>query len=528
MSNRSQNNQEAGLAASASKRSRLRRAGVSVLLTVGSFLFALTLAEVFLRWVVHVPGDTSTKSAAPKSAVPPARSAIENAARYVNSAPLPESVDTHWFMDDPPALPNRGTVPPEVQRRFDDYTKRGIYAPQSSYVWNLEFVRSQTCVAKSKIFASYPDSIDVFDPIGKSPYPRFRFLPGITHPSGLVANSFGFRGPEIVLRKPPRTIRIAFVGASATVDTHSYNASYPEWTAHWLNRWSQSRHWDVRFEVLNAGREGIGSSDIAAIVQQEVVPLDPDLILYMEGGNQFYANAMVSSRTPRQAITDPSLYLEHSRRVLVWLREHFALARLVDRVFSVRVAMLDEPVKPKHQLVWPDHSGGSSVDVNGQSLPLDLTTIRADLDAIGNAVHPLGGQVAISSFLWLAEPGLRLSPDRHKYIFQQLNTGLWPLTYAEIKLIANYQNQFFRKYAESRGDYFIDLAGRMPRDPDLFSDAVHMTEAGVRLQGWITFALLAPTVESKIKSGEWPRPARKDLPPPPALTHYTAKIPCKV
>ena len=43
----------------------------------------------------------------------------------------------------------------------------------------------------------------------------------------------------------------------------------------------------MRFEVLNAARESIGSTGIASIVRQEVVPTRPDLVVYYEGGNQF-------------------------------------------------------------------------------------------------------------------------------------------------------------------------------------------------------------------------------------------------
>ena len=49
----------------------------------------------------------------------------------------------------------------------------------------------------------------------------------------------------------------------------------------------------VRFEVLNAGRESIISTDTAAIVRTEVLPLKPDLVVYYEGGNQFELRTVV-------------------------------------------------------------------------------------------------------------------------------------------------------------------------------------------------------------------------------------------
>jgi hypothetical protein len=459
-----------------------------------------------------------TTSAAP---VQPAAD-LQHASEYVKGSNLSNSVDSAWFRDDPPPLPNRKPVPEILRARYDDYVRRGLYGPQSAYVWNPGFVHERGCIMKSGFFANYPDSIEVFDPPSRTQFPRFRFLPETTSPSGLVTNVFGLRGPEITLHKPLRTIRIAFVGASTTVDSHNYAASYPEWAVHWLNRLAVTRHWNAHFEVLNAGREGIGSSDIAAIVKEELVPLDPDLIVYMEGANQFgSATQMASTQRNLLASGDPF------HRVPLWARRYSAVARLIDRVFTVRITMLDEPSKPKYQLVWPTKNGESKIDVDDPNLPLDLPTIRKDLDAIRAAAQPYGTEVGISSFLWLAEPGLRLSPYRHRYIFQQLNTVLWPLTYGDIQRLTAYQNRFFRLYAESRGLHFIDLASQIPHDPDLFTDAIHMTESGVRLKGWLAFVQLVPIVSARIESGAWPRAARAALPPPPSLEHHSAKTECR-
>ena len=53
------------------------------------------------------------------------------------------------------------------------------------------------------------------------------------------------------------------------------------------------RKLDVRFEILNAGRESITSSDNVAIVRDEVLPLQPDLLVYDEGANQFDLRTLV-------------------------------------------------------------------------------------------------------------------------------------------------------------------------------------------------------------------------------------------
>ncbi len=101
-------------------------------------------------------------------------------------------------------------------------------------------------------------------------------------PSGLVTNEIGWRGPPLrPLTK--RTVRIVFVGASTTADTHGFPWSYPELIDHWLALWAKSKNLNVDFQALNAAREAIWSTDNAAIVRNEVVPMQPDLVVYYEG-----------------------------------------------------------------------------------------------------------------------------------------------------------------------------------------------------------------------------------------------------
>ena len=59
--------------------------------------------------------------------------------------------------------------------------------------------------------------------------------------------------------RAPRTIRIAFVGASTTVGFHAEPYSYPEIVGQWLERWADARHRGLSIEAINAGREAVNS-----------------------------------------------------------------------------------------------------------------------------------------------------------------------------------------------------------------------------------------------------------------------------
>jgi hypothetical protein len=168
-----------------------------------------------------------------------------------------------------------------------------------------------------------------------------------------------------------------------------------------------------------------------------------------------------------------------------------------------------------------------SPDVDSPALPLQLPVIVRDLDRIRAAIQPAGGQLVVASFVWLARDGLALSGGGHWYIYQQLNRNYWPLRYAEIRRLADFQNRLFRRYAASRGAGFVDVAGWMPLDPDLFEDAIHTTWAGERLKAWIVFQQLVPMLRGELESGRLPHRAPPGrLPPLPSLAVHETAVPC--
>ena len=45
----------------------------------------------------------------------------------------------------------------------------------------------------------------------------------------------------------------------------------------------------------------------------------------------------------------------------------------------------------------------------------------------------------------------------------------------------------------------------MPRDPDLFLDAIHNTDTGVRVRAWVVLQEMLPLIEKNLASGLWPK-----------------------
>ena len=163
--------------------------------------------------------------------------------------------------------------------------------------------------------------------------------------------------------------------------------------------------------------------------------------------------------------------------------------------------------KPDYRVVWPPGLDEQDPDLAYANLPVNLNTIQRSLDQIRSELASAGnGELALSSFLWTVRDGLVLDPIRHKYIIEQLNIANYPFHYRELERLAKFQNRVFAKYAAAHGLSFVDFARYMPFDPDLFTDAIHLNYAGVRLQGWIALQQLLPTIDKHLKDGSWPAP----------------------
>ena len=418
-------------------------------------------------------------------------------ASYVDSLPVAAGVDRRWFTD---AELTRPTVVPDadLRRRAERFT--GQDALYINYEWNEQYLRRVVCHGTDSERAPFKafDDVFVFDPTDGTEWPTFRFLRAVTYPDGLRTNAFGWRSQEIRLKHSSRTIRIAFVGASTTQGPHGGPYTYPELVGIWLNRWAESRHRGLVFETINAGREGINSRSIQAVVTQEVMPVSPDFIVYYEGANQMSPGDYLGPTTlpprPRESGPRP-----------VRLAAYSDMAGRIDRLLRRAVMPGDEPVKPILTVHWPADLDERDPDLTYPNLPVNLRQILADLETIRRASEAGGSRLVMTSFMWLVYPGMVVDPVRDEYLFRYLNEVYWPFSYAHMRRFIDFQERVFRKYAAAHKLEFIDFANEYPRDPRLFSDAIHMTWAGIRLQAWIVFNGLVPAIERAIAAGTLPR-----------------------
>lgn len=490
--------------------SSIKSTVIGIVVVIVTTLLCLLAGEVLLRltdgWslkhyrLVTTPERQLTliqRSAAPDT--------WSIAQRHLEKLPLAAGVELSWFNKSPadPAVA-RQPVDPKRLARHIEYLARDLYGPQANYVWNRRFVENNTTPSWQHYFRSMPISLEVFEPSTASERPVYRFPPREKLPSGMLTNHHGWRGDELQHTEDHRRVLLAFVGASTTQDPPSARFSHPELVGFWLNHWAKAANIPLRFDVINAGREGINSQDIAEIVVQEIQPLQPDFIIYMEGANQTYSYRDLvrmadGGPIPPQPKIPPSL--------LDSLARCSAIAARIQRAVRENARGLTEPLKPTATISRERLTTDPVRSDNYRGLPLSLDVICSDLDRINRIADACEGRLFVSSFTWFDLRGVPLDPRRHQHIYSQLNSNSWPLSNADWHELMEYQNEVFAAWCAAKGAGFLDVARHLPRDPDLFIDPIHVNEEGVRVRAWIVFNLLQPRIMEAHLAGRLPRTA---------------------
>ncbi len=505
----------------------------NTLLVLGSILVTTIMAEAAVRVIdgyrfLAFPLDGTAEP-------------TEVPAQWLDKVALAPGVDRAWFAEDPPPLPNRKPIPEDWFRLFRQIESNppgdgSFRAIDAFRAWNAKYA-GDPC--QNRVLRHAPGQLYFYDPVDGSALPPYRFPPNAALPNLLITNQLGWRGAPIEVPRQPRTVRIVFVGSSVAMDAPHLPFGFTERAGYWLNRWAASKKLDLRFEVLNAGRESIGSPEIAAIVATEVLPVRPDLVVYHEGGNQFRLESIVEKMPAGEVARPP----QPQASIPNWLQTAARYSALATRVSTaLRIAGIEaanaaasgtntansgaEWPKPDYRINWPAGLDEADPDLAYPNLPVSLSIIQRDLDRIRRDLDGIGAQLTMTSFIWMAKDGLVLDPVRHRYIIDQLNISNYPFRYRDVERLAAFQNRVLAKYARTHGLPFIDFARDMPLEPDLFIDAVHTNKAGSRLKGWVAFNQLVPIIEKHLAASDWPKAPHSPAPALPTFTPRQVSVSC--
>jgi len=157
---------------------------------------------------------------------------------------------------------------------------------------------------------------------------------------GVRINTYGFRGRDFSVRKPPGVIRIVCMGDSGTFgiwygrSLRLHKDNYPEELRVILRKNGEN---DV--EVINAGVVGYASSHTLRQLIAKVLDLEPDIVTLRVGFND--QAKMTNKNTIDYYVEEPSNFI---LRKLLYQFYDWRLTRLVIRL-NQKLAIMDSPEK---------------------------------------------------------------------------------------------------------------------------------------------------------------------------------------
>jgi lysophospholipase L1-like esterase len=270
----------------------------------------------------------------------------------------------------------------------------------------------------------------------------------------IQTSSLGFRGPEIVLPKPPGTLRIAYLGASTTWCAE-VSGNDKVW-AHLVAEDLRLALADVNVDYVNAGVPGYVAKSSRSNLQHRVAPTEPDIVVIYHATNDLSVELrrLAAARgVTRQASPQPPS----------WLATHSVLWNLAEKNLRIWLAQLQ------------------AAKAVGR-LELDASTLgegfRADLTALVRDAQRQAGVVALATF----SHRLRRSQGAN----EQLESAASALYYMPFMtpagLLDAYEryNQVIREVARDTGALLIEGEHDIPGDARHFTDSVHFTDDGAR------------------------------------------------
>jgi lysophospholipase L1-like esterase len=295
--------------------------------------------------------------------------------------------------------------------------------------------------------ANLVDGMLVPDPRTGYPVPRAGYQQHSDKLS-ISINSLGFRGQEISRQKPPRTIRIATVGASTT-----FCGEVPDdatWPAQ-LQQILQRAHPEVRIEVINAGIPGYVAVESLANVRHRVLPLAPDLVIYYEANNDM-------AHATRAVALAQGLIPSGPSRLSRMLSDYSLLYDLVQKNARIMLAR-------------------NATDAKLGELPADLPSrYISTLDEMRRLTADRGVDFMLSTFIvkYRREQPRATQIDNASIAFFYMP---W-MTIEGLLDGTDLYNKALLDYAKSHGVPIVDDRESVPGDDRHFVDWAHFSEEG--------------------------------------------------
>lgn len=365
--------------------------------------------------------------------------------------------------------------------------------------WNYNFVKNTFLVDSLSYrkfhFETYTDGLlYAFQPYDSSEYPVYRYFSNAVASSPKFRfNKFGWTGSDIEFRKPDSIIRIAFLGGSTTQQYPDCDFSYPDYIGAWLNEWARRKNLKVRFEVINTGRVAQRSMDFESIFKYELQPVQPDVVVYYEGRNQFNTESALGFKQ----------YRSFDRNLAYAIVGRSILLQSIINALGISYYSLFEWQKPHVGLKWPNGLDEHNPEINTANLPVSLNQISDNLSGIIRNMDTTNQTLLLCSYAMVCEDSV-LKQKAFNYAYTYWLHELGRVEMKHISRLNNFENRYFKKFAEKNSVGFADVAEVLKKYPQLFDDGIHLSSEGMKLQAWVVYQQLLPIITQRIASGVWP------------------------
>jgi hypothetical protein len=281
------------------------------------------------------------------------------------------------------------------------------------------------------------------------PRPCFELRGRLAH---VKINSLGFRGEEITLARPPRTVRIVCLGASTTycAEASSNDTTWP----HLLQIRLAKHSPDVAIQVVNAGVPGYTLADSLKNLEGRALALDPDLVIYYEANNELCSDTKALARA--RGLVEPGA---ERGGAFVRLARISLVFDLLYKSFAIQSARRD------------------SKEGKLTELPSDITDhFVAKLGRLDDILRSRGIPLVLSAFQ------VKYRRDQPRPV-QIANADVsffympW-LTMDSLLQGMDLYNDAIVRFAHERGIPVVESRDAVPAAPTHFSDCMHFRDAG--------------------------------------------------
>ena len=297
-----------------------------------------------------------------------------------------------------------------------------------------------------------------------------RPLPFVSYglsPNHNEINSLGYRGPEIVLPKPPDTYRIVSLGGSTTYGyfVDSYDKAYP----HQLQLELANEYGLSNIEVVNAGVPAYSTWETSVNFMLRVLDLEPDLVIVYHAVNDLvprlvspnaYSGGFEARGTwtlpdtelPASALQRLVMYkLGHPIQVEFGVHDYFGLPEGISRC-----SLATDTPEPQCRLL--------DIPVPDLFRTNPPTYFERNLNNIISIAQNLDIEVLMLTFAY--------SPYHYDTWFGDV------MIHEILQQEVARHNEIVREVAAARSTLFYDLAEYMPIDRVYWYNGLHHTLAG--------------------------------------------------